>query len=108
MNPGSLRERVTIETPTETVDAYGQAVRTWTDAMSRWAYVAPLRLAQRVRADTPITQQLFEITMRMEPGFDYEQPLRVRWRTRTLEVVGARIDHERGLVTLEVRGEYGR
>lgn len=42
INSGRLRQRVTLQSVTETADGYGQPIQTWTDVATFWAEVSPL------------------------------------------------------------------
>lgn len=43
MNAGKLRHRVTIQSPVETQNTYGEAEVRWQDVATVWAMVEPLR-----------------------------------------------------------------
>ena len=48
---GSLNSRVTIETPTMTQDAAGQAIPSWSTLATVWANIRHLNGAESIKAD---------------------------------------------------------
>jgi len=42
MKAGTLRNLITIQTPTETFDTAGELVQSWADYVSVWAEIVPL------------------------------------------------------------------
>ena len=68
MRAGQLDHYVLIEQPTETTDAYGQAVKSWATYVDAWAGIAPLRGSERILAGQEAAGADTKITMRYVSG----------------------------------------
>lgn len=105
MNPGDLRDKITIRNSTASRDAYGASVETWEDyAPDRWAHVNPLAgrellLARQTAslADTVFTTRwLSGVTPQMRVVWDggeylIESAVDVGAARRWLEIRATRI-----------------
>lgn len=84
---GNLRERVTIQTFTESSDGGGGSTRTWSNLATVWAEVKPVsRVADRERVDTGrlATIQTYLVTIRHRTGFDTSA--RLLWGSKYLNI----------------------
>lgn len=69
MNPGELRQRVTLQRPgTPTPDAMGGRSVPWANVGTTWAHVEPLEGNERLRAMQVSPRLSHRITMRYRPG----------------------------------------
>jgi SPP1 family predicted phage head-tail adaptor len=64
MKIGPMRQRVSVETLTETQDSYGQLVETWTAAGTYWAEVKNLSGWEAVNAQQVKAQATHQVRMR--------------------------------------------
>jgi SPP1 family predicted phage head-tail adaptor len=68
MRAGQLRHRVQIQEATETVNAYGERVKTWSTVMTRWASVAPASGKELMAAQQTVSQVSHVVRMRYTSG----------------------------------------
>ena len=97
IRPGELRERVTVQIASESTNAFGETVLTWSDSTSVWASVQGLSS----REYFVLGQQLSSVThrVRLRHLSELTPKMRFAWRNRTLEIVsllehGNRSEHE--------------
>lgn len=64
MKAGRLRHRVTIQNFTTTRDASGQPIRTWFDAATVWAEVAPISGRELVASGAVSAEATIRVWMR--------------------------------------------
>lgn len=85
MNPGEMRERVTVQIASQSTNSFGEAVLSWSNSTSVWANVQGVT----ARESLGLGQQEIAIThrvkMRYLPGLT--QNMRFAWRGRTLDIV---------------------
>lgn len=84
---GSLRERVTIQTFTDTSDGGGGSTRTWTNLATVWANVKPVQRRsnqEQVDAGRLASLQLYLVTIRYRTGFD--TTARLLWGSKYLNI----------------------
>lgn len=67
---GSLNSRVTIETPTMTQDAAGQAIPSWSTLATVWANIRHLNGAESIKADAESSLVKASIRIRKGPSVD--------------------------------------
>ena len=67
---GSLNSRVTIESPTMTQDAAGQAIPAWTTLATVWANIRHLNGAESIKADAESSAVKASIRIRRGPAVD--------------------------------------
>jgi SPP1 family predicted phage head-tail adaptor len=65
---GQLRERLELQSATDTLDSYGQPARAWTTYATVWANVVPSGGSEPVIADQQSPQRNFKITVRFLSG----------------------------------------
>lgn len=86
---GQLRERVTIQSATETADGQGGLAKAWTALATVWANVVaagPGRESLATSAVRPILN--YAVTIRRRT--DVTPQMRVVWGDKTLQVEGVR------------------
>ena len=97
IDPGKLRERVEVQTATESRNALGEPVRTWATAATVWASVEGVSAREALgfgQLDVTVTHRV-----RMRHISWLTQNVRLLWRNRVLEIVsllehGNRSEHE--------------
>jgi SPP1 family predicted phage head-tail adaptor len=61
---GELRKRIELQAPVDTIDAYGQATRSWTTYATVYASVEPASGQENTIAEAMQVQQTHTITIR--------------------------------------------
>jgi SPP1 family predicted phage head-tail adaptor len=97
IDPGKLRERVTVQIASGTTNALGETVMTWSDSSAVWASVEGVSAREALIAGQQETSVTHKVRMRYLPGLTSQH--RFSWRSRTLEIVsllehGNRSEHE--------------
>ena len=97
IDPGKLRERVTVQIASGTTNALGETVLAWSDSSSVWASVEGVSAREALAAGQQDTTITHKVRLRYLPGLT--QSMRFSWRSRTLEIVsllehGNRSEHE--------------
>ena len=89
MNPGELREQITLQEVTEVSDGMGGKSSSWVDRSEEdytvWAKITPSMTPERLvgmRADGPVSHV---VTVRYDAPVTRKQ--RVRWGSRYLKIV---------------------
>jgi SPP1 family predicted phage head-tail adaptor len=59
-----MRQRVSVQNPTDTADAFGQMIETWGAGTSLWAQVAELAIAEGKEEDGQVRVQRIQVTLR--------------------------------------------
>lgn len=97
MDAGRLRERVTVQQASETRNALGETVLSWSTYAERWASVEGVSS----RESLSYGQQQIDVTHRVRMRYlsGLTQSMRLQWRGRTLEIIsllehGNRSEHE--------------
>jgi SPP1 family predicted phage head-tail adaptor len=85
MDAGLLRERITVQQPTETRNRLGESVFEWSTFATVWASVQGVTSREALLAG----QQQLDITHRVRLRFldGLTAKMRLSWRGRTLEIV---------------------
>lgn len=97
IRPGDLRERITIQSSTESRNALGETTLSWSEFTTRWASVEGVSSREALangQQDVNITHR---IKMRYVSGLTHN--MRVVWRGRVLEITSVlehanRTEHE--------------
>lgn len=85
MRAGRLRETVTVQTYTESQDAYGQASKTWAAAGTRRAEVKPMfESSEAEHGGKYEGRSMYKFTMRF---VDIDQSARLVWDSRNFEII---------------------
>jgi SPP1 family predicted phage head-tail adaptor len=97
IEPGKLRERVTVQIASGATNTLGETVLTWTNSTAVWASVDGVSAREAMLAGQEQTQLTHRVRLRYLPGLT--QSMRFAWRNRTLEIVsllerGNRSEHE--------------
>jgi SPP1 family predicted phage head-tail adaptor len=97
IDPGKLRERVTVQIASGTTNALGETVLAWSDSSAVWASVEGVSAREALIAGQQETSVTHRLRLRYLPGLT--QQMRFAWRGRTLEIVsllehGNRSEHE--------------
>lgn len=85
IDPGKLRERVTVQQATETRNAIGETVLAWSTYATVWASVEGVSSREALDAGKIDVQISHRVRMRYLSGVT--QNMRLSWRDRTLEIV---------------------
>lgn len=97
IDPGRLRERVTIQQATEKRNAIGETVQSWATFAERWASVEGLSSREVLLQGQQKTETSHRVRLRYVDGFT--GTMRLLWRGRVLEIAsllehGNRSEHE--------------
>ncbi len=68
MRAGRLRDKITIQQPSVTVDSVGEAVTTWSDFITRRASVTPFRSNEFVKFDQEQVETRVVFSLRYVTG----------------------------------------
>jgi len=97
IDPGKLRERVTVQIASGSTNALGETVLAWSNSSAVWASVEGVSARAALIAGQQETSVTHRLRLRYLPGLT--QQMRFAWRGRTLEIVsllehGNRSEHE--------------
>ena len=97
IDPGRLRERVTIQSATEARNSIGEVVQTWGTFAEVWASVDGLSGREVLQSGQQQTEVTHRVRMRYVTGLT--QRMRLSWRDRILEITSLlehnnRTEHE--------------
>jgi SPP1 family predicted phage head-tail adaptor len=84
IDPGRLRERVTIQQASETRNAMGEVVQSWVTFAERWASVDGLSSREFLLQGQQQTEISHRVRLRYVPGM--RNTMRFLWRGRVLEM----------------------
>jgi SPP1 family predicted phage head-tail adaptor len=97
IDPGKLRERVTVQQASGSRNSLGETVLSWSDFAEVWASVEGVSAREALTAGQQEISVTHKVRLRYLPGLT--QQMRFSWRSRTLEIVsllehGNRSEHE--------------
>jgi SPP1 family predicted phage head-tail adaptor len=97
IDPGKLRERVTVQIASGATNTLGETVLTWANSTAVWASVEGVSARESLTNGQQEIALTHRVRLRYLPGLT--QNMRFSWRTRTLEIVsllehGNRSEHE--------------
>jgi SPP1 family predicted phage head-tail adaptor len=97
IDPGKLRERITVQIASGTTNALGETVLAWANSSAVWASVEGVSAREALAAGQQETTISHKVRLRYLPGLS--QNMRFSWRSRTLDIVsllehGNRSEHE--------------
>jgi SPP1 family predicted phage head-tail adaptor len=97
IDPGKLRERVTVQIASGATNALGETVLSWANSSAVWASVEGVSAREALTAGQQETTISHRVRLRYLPGLT--QNMRFSWRSRTLDIVsllehGNRSEHE--------------
>lgn len=107
MRAGTLRHRVTIQqsvagSPQQ--DAGGTPDETWTDYLTTWAEVAPLRGRELLAAQQVSSEVTGTIRMRKLPGYTVTSAMRAVFGARLYDILAVvNVDERNREIVLSVR-----
>jgi SPP1 family predicted phage head-tail adaptor len=84
LDPGRLRERVTIQQATERRNALGETTLEWETFAERWASVDGLSSREFLLQGQQQTEMSHRVRLRYVPGMTSQ--MRLLWRGRVLEI----------------------
>ena len=85
IDPGKLRERVTIQQATESRNALGETTLSWATFAERWASVEGVSAREALELGQIDVSVTHRVRMRYVDGMT--QNMRIVWRGRTLEII---------------------
>lgn len=85
IDPGKLRERVTVQQAASTRNSLGESVLSWSDWQTVWASVEGVSARESLTAGQQETTISHRVRLRYLPGLSAN--MRFSWRSRTLEIV---------------------
>lgn len=96
IEPGKLRERVTVQIATGTTNALGETVLSWGNSTAVWASVEGVSAREALAAGQQDTTITHRVRLRHLAGLT--QQMRFAWRSRTLNIIslleyGNRAEH---------------
>lgn len=96
IEPGKLRERVTVQIASGATNTLGETVLSWADSTSVWASVEGVSAREALDAGQQETTITHRVRLRYLSGLT--QQMRFAWRSRTLNIVslleyGNRTEH---------------
>lgn len=97
IEPGKLRDRITVQIASGTTNTLGETVLTWADSTSVWASVEGVSAREALTAGQQDVSVTHKVRLRFLPGLT--QQMRFAWGGRTLEIVSLlehnnRTEHE--------------
>ena len=81
---GPMRERVTIQSPSEQQNQFGEATVTWSDVGTVWASVQGMSAREYLAAQQVGSVITHKIRIRFFPGLTHTH--RLIWRGRIMEI----------------------
>lgn len=85
IEPGKMRERVTVQIASGATNALGETVLTWSNSTAVWASVEGVSAREALEAGQQETTITHRVRVRYLPGLT--QQMRFAWRSRTLNIV---------------------
>jgi len=85
LDPGKLRERVTIQQATERRNSLGETTLEWSTFSERWASVEGVSSREALDLGQVDVQLTHRVRLRYVDGMT--QNMRLVWRGRTLEII---------------------
>ncbi len=97
IDPGRLRERVTIQQSTERRNPLGETTMAWATFVERWASVQGISAREFLLTGQQQTEITHRVRLRYVDGLTSQ--MRILWRGRVLEIASAlehnnRSEHE--------------
>lgn len=88
MRAGDLDNRITIQEKAPTTqNQYGEEVPSWSDVITVWAAIEPLKGREYLESKLAAAEVTTRIRMRYQPGVDITPAMRVSWSSRVFEIV---------------------
>lgn len=86
IDPGKLRERITVQIASGSTNALGETVLTWSNSSSVWASVEGVSSREFLTAGQNQVEMSHRVRLRYLPGLS-QQNMRFDWSGRKLEIV---------------------
>ncbi|KKL96985.1 hypothetical protein LCGC14_1839000 [marine sediment metagenome] len=93
MQIGRLRHRITIETPTDVLDDFGESTKTWSSIGTVWASVEPLSGQEKFEALQIYPEASHKVRIRYLSGVSPDD--HILFGSRTFEIVAVMNQMER-------------
>ena len=93
MNAGKLRHKITIESKTNSQDAYGAMVETWSAAVTAWASIEQVSGQEYFEQGKVMGEVTTKITLRYQSGIT--TLMRVVWGSKIYGIVSIGNTEER-------------
>lgn len=88
---GKLRERVTVQSPTEATNSLGETVVTWATLATVWASVEGVTAREALTAGQQEVTITHKVRMRYLASLTHQ--MRFVWRGRTLQIISL-LEHD--------------
>jgi SPP1 family predicted phage head-tail adaptor len=85
IDPGRMRERVTVEVASSSTNSLGEAVLAWSTTSAVWASVEGVAAREALAMGQQDVNITHRVRLRYLPGLT--QQMRFAWRNRTLDIV---------------------
>lgn len=85
IDPGKMRERVTVQIASGSTNTLGETVLAWSNSTAVWASVEGVSAREALAAGQEETTITHRVRLRYLPGLT--QQMRLAWRSRTLNIV---------------------
>lgn len=105
LNAGELDQRITLQSPSASVDALGQRVETWSTVATVWAKATPLRGREFFAAGAMQSEAVVRFAIRYRAGLT--GAMRVLWRSVPHALVAEPMDVDGQKVALELMCSAG-
>ena len=86
VNAGALRHPITIQTNTETRDAYGGVVNSWATLFATRASITPTNGVERLGSEQITADRGYEFVIRTSPSQTVTPRDRITWDSRTFDI----------------------
>jgi SPP1 family predicted phage head-tail adaptor len=86
MQPGTLRHRLIIQSPTETRDSYGAVTQTWSNLMTVWGLVDNQASSEQVGTQKTLVVGSVRVVIRYRTGITPK--MRIKYGERTFNING--------------------
>jgi len=101
MNIGSLSKRITLQSKTETRDALGGVVETWTTVATVWAKITTLRTTEAIVAMAGTGSAIHNVVVRFRS--DVTGAWRIKYRDKYWAIIGPPIDVNKDRRWLDIK-----
>ena len=92
IRPGSLNERIVVQSSTMRTNALGESVPSWQDYASRWATVEGVSAREYLSSGQQNVSISHRVVTRWIAGMNHS--MRIVWRGRVLEIVSL-LEHDK-------------
>ena len=104
MKAGQMNRQITIQSPSQTIDAYGGPVFSWSDVATVWAKVHPLRGRELIAAQAAQNETTVKFYIRYRPGITSAK--RVLYDGKIYDIIAV-IDVNEAHVDIEITAKTG-